>query len=70
MYFKEHLKSKYDFENDYTKFIKDDIFEPAKKFLENQNLLGKKFYTDFKKCEKEWQNQLVQTDKVKKNLHS
>jgi hypothetical protein len=45
-------------------YIKTDIIEPAKLFLENQQALGKKFYNDFKKAEKEYTNAIYYMDKV------
>jgi hypothetical protein len=46
-------------------YIKNDIIEPTKLFLENQQALGKKFYNDFKKIEKEYTNAIYYMDKVK-----
>jgi hypothetical protein len=49
-------------------YVKNDLIEPIKLFLENQQLLGKKFYNDFKKSEKEYNNALYYMDKVRSFL--
>jgi antirestriction protein len=64
-FFKEYFKNRFDYENELAKFVKEDIMEPAKKFLDTQNTLGKSFYIDFKKFEKDWTNAVLLTDKVK-----
>jgi hypothetical protein len=51
-------------ESEYLELIKMQIIEPAKKFLDSQNCLGKKFHNDFKKVEKEWYNSLANAEKV------
>jgi hypothetical protein len=45
-------------------YIKNDLIEPLKLFIENQQILGKKFYNDFKKAEKEFNTAYVNMEKV------
>ena len=64
MNFRDYFKNRFDFESELAKFVKDEIYEHAKKFIENQNALGKKFYNDFKKYEKDWLNAIMNCEKV------
>jgi hypothetical protein len=64
LFYRDYFKNRYEYENDMSNFMRDDILEPAKRFLDNQINLGKKFFSDFKKCEKDWQSSLTAMEKV------
>lgn len=45
-------------------YLKLDVLEPAKKFLDDQITLGKKLYNDIKKWEKDLKDMFDKLEKV------
>jgi hypothetical protein len=45
-------------------YLKVDILEPGKKYLDEQNNTGKNLYNEIKKTEKEYKDAMVNLEKV------
>jgi hypothetical protein len=64
LFFRDYFKNRFEYEIEMAKYVREDVLEPAKKFIDNQTNLGKKFYNDFKKYEKDWHTAINQAEKV------
>jgi hypothetical protein len=62
--FQYYFKHRYEHEIQFANIIKEEIYEHAKIFLDNQNNMSKKYYNEFKKYEKEWYNALALAERV------
>lgn len=49
--------------------LKNDLLEPAKKFLEEQNAIGKKIYGDIKKVDKDYKEALSNLEKSRNKFY-
>jgi hypothetical protein len=62
--FKNDLLNQYNYTTEFTNSLRDEIIEPLKVFMQEQNNKGKKLNTEMKKVEKEFKEDVDRMDKV------
>jgi len=63
--FKNDMLNQYNYAMEFLNCLKEDLIDPLKSFMNEQNNLGKKLNTDIKKIEKDFRDSVEKMDKVK-----
>jgi len=67
---KNYFISLFDYFTDYSIHLKNEILDTSKKFMDNQNTIGKKLYNELKRLDKEYKETLMSVDKLKVKFHN